>query len=588
MTRPESNATHPLLVRQLARLGLAEDRPPATADEWSRLLARVSASYTEADQARYTLERSLEVSSCEMQRHYQELVRSSRSELSLQRDMLEKSVATLHATLEASLDGVLVVDQRGLVVDFNQRFLDIWGLPEENIRGADQALLIRHASALMVDGAEFERRVLALDVSPGSSSHEELALRDGRFLERFSAPVVLPTGPALGRVWFFRDVTARRRAEDEVRQASGLLDAVFENIPDLVCVKDAETLRFVRLNRAAEELVGLDRSVAIGKGDRDFFTAEAAAFFESTDRRVLREGGLVDIAENPVDTLHRGRRLLHTKKIPIAAEDGRPKYLLGISRDITEEKRAERELRDAKEAAEKARHTTSGFLSNMSLEMRRPLNSILGFARVLDGQRFGELRESQREYVQYILRAGQRMLNLVNDLLDLRRLADDREPLASTRLALDPLVDEAIQSVKAVADEKGHVVEVDLPPRLPAARADRRAVVQILVNLLSNALKFTAAPGRIRVRAAADAAELRIAVEDSGVGIRSEDQPVLFTYFEELGPREDHSMKGSGVGLALTRALVEKLGGAIRVTSTVGVGSTFEFSVPRWTEPAGP
>jgi PAS domain S-box-containing protein len=586
VTKPESNPSHPLLVRQLARIGLAEDRPPATADEWSQLLARVSASYTDADRARYTLERSLEVSSSEMQRHYQDLVRSSRSELNQQRDMLEQSVATLHATLEASLDGVLVVDQHGAVVDFNQRFLDIWGLPEENIRGADQALLIRHASALMVDAAEFERRLLALDDSPGSSSHEELALCDGRFLERFSAPVVLPAGPALGRVWFFRDVTTRRRAEDEVRQVSGLLDAIFENIPDLVSVKDAETLRFVRLNRAVEELVGLDRSVAIGKGDRDFFTAEAAALFESTDRRVLREGGLVDIAENPVDTLHRGRRVLHTKKIPIPAEDGRPRYLLGISRDITEEKRAERELRDAKEAAEKASHTTSGFLSNMSLEMRRPLNSILGFARVLDGQRFGELRESQREYVQYILRAGQRMLSLVNDLLDLRRLGEG-EALASARFALDPLIDEAIQSIKAVADERGHTVEVELPSRLPAARADRRAVVQILVNLLSNAVKFTAAPGRIRVRAAATAAELRIAVEDSGVGIRPEDQPKLFTYFEELGA-PDHFMKGSGVGLALTRALVEKLGGTIRVTSTVGVGSTFEFSVPRWTEPAGP
>jgi signal transduction histidine kinase len=307
-----------------------------------------------------------------------------------------------------------------------------------------------------------------------------------------------------------------------------------------------------------------------------------------TDREVLRQGTLVDIAEESVTTRHKGVRLLHTKKIPIPNGEGTPRYLLGISRDITDEKRAERELREAKDAAEKASRTKSGFLSNMSHEMRTPLNSIIGFARVLDGERFGPLAERQREYVQYILRAGQHMLNLVNDLLDLRRLEEDRDALASTRLELGQLVDEALHLVKAVADDKGHTVAVDFPAALPDALADKRAVVQILVNLLSNAIKFTPASGRIVVRASASRHQLNIAVEDSGVGIRPEDQPKLFTYFEQLGAKHDHSMKGSGIGLALTRALVEKLGGAIRVTSAVGVGSTFEFSVPRWTETAGP
>ena len=559
MTTQAGKTTHGLLLRQLSRLGLAEDRPPATPEEWSLLLARVSASYTEADQDRYTLERSLEISSNEMQRLYQDLLRSSETELALERDKLQLSVATLHATLEASLDGVLVVDQYRKVVDFNHRFLDLWDLSHEHVRGADQLMLMRRAATFMIDPEGFERRVLGLYDDPTSSSHEELALRDGRFLERFSAPVLLPAGTALGRVWFFRDVTLRRRAEEEVRHVNHFLDSIVENMPDMVFVKDADTLRFVRLNRAGEDLIGWDRSELLGKTDHDFFPPEEAALFESTDRNVLRDGKLLDVGEESVATRHKGPRVLHTKKIPIPNADGRPKYLLGISRDITDEKRAERELREAVEAAEKASRIKSGFLSNMSHEMRTPLNSIIGFARVLDGERFGALDERQREYVRYILRGGQHMLNLVNDLLDLRRLEEDRNALASTRLALDHLVDEAIQLVKAVADEKGHTVEVELPAQLPDALADKRAVVQILVNLLSNAVKFTPAPGCITVRASASADQLNIAVVDRGVGIRPEDQSKLFTYFEQLGAKHEHSMKGSGIGLALTRALVTRI-----------------------------
>jgi PAS domain S-box-containing protein len=577
--------THRTLARQLGRLGLAEDRPP-NAEQWAAFLGRVSATYTEADQDRYTMERSLEISSSEMQRLYQDLVRSSQTELAIERDKLQQSVATLHATLEASLDGVLVIDQHRKVVDFNQRFLDIWHLTEEQTRGADQLAMMQHASTFMDDPEAFKRGVLTLYGSPTSSSHQELQLNDGRILERFSAPVLLPAGTALGRVWFFRDVTMRRRTEEEVRQMSRFLDSIVENIPDMVFVKDAAALRFVRYNRAGEELVGVDRAELLGKTDFELFPAEQAEFFVAKDREVLRQGTLLDIAEEPITTRHKGERILHTKKIPILDEGGVPQYLLGIARDITDEKRAERELREAKEAAEKASRTKSGFLSNMSHEMRTPLNSIIGFARVLDGQRFGPLGDQQREYVQYILRAGQHMLNLVNDLLDLRRLEEDRDALASTRLALGQLVHEALHLVKAVADEKGHTVAVEFPPALPDALADKRAVVQILVNLLSNAIKFTPASGRIVVRASAELDQLNIAVEDSGVGIRPEDQPKLFTYFEQLGAKHDHSMKGSGIGLALTRALVEKLGGAIRVSSAVGVGSTFEFSVPRWTETA--
>jgi len=579
---PATGSTHRLLAEQLARLGLGADAPPPI-DEWRALLAGVSAAYAEADQDRGTLERSLETSRREME-EVQALVRSSETQLGLERDKLHRSLATLHATLEASLDGVLVVDQHRQVVNFNHRFLEIFNLPCGNERTGDRVEPLAPGDPGMACPDEVVHKITQLH-EPDAASSDELALGDGRIVERYSAPVLLPSGTAFGRVSFFRDVTMRRRAEEEVGQANRFLDSIVENIPHMIFVKDAAALRFIRLNRAGEELLGWDRATYIGKSDFDFFPREQAEFFVGKDREVLNGGQLLDIDEEPIETRHKGLRLLHTKKIPVMDEEGRPQYLLGISRDITDEKRAEQQLREAVAAAESASRTKSGFLSNMSHEMRTPLNSILGFARVLSGERFGTLNERQREYVEYILRAGQHMLNLVNDLLDLRRLEEDRNALARTRLEVAQLVGEALQLVKALSDEKGHAVAVELPPHLPDALADRRAVLQILVNLLSNAVKFTPAAGRITIRAHAGVDHLTIAVEDSGVGIRADDLPRLFTYFEQLGAKHAHSMRGSGIGLALTRALVEKLGGTIKVTSAVGVGSTFEFSIPRWMGP---
>jgi PAS domain S-box-containing protein len=567
---------HALLKRQLKHLGLSEDTPPADPAAWRALLARVDATYAQGDQDRYTLERSLEISSTEMHQLYADLQQSSQTALA-------QSVATLRATVEASEDGVLVVDDRRDIVLFNSRWLAMWGIARAVVETATSTDLRELGMSRAADPAAFHALADRLHRDHVATSHDEIVLADGRVIEVSSRVVLLPSGCANGRVWFTRDVTEARRAREELVQANRFLDSVVENIPDMIFVKDAETLRFVRFNRAGERLLGVDRDALIGKSDADFFPPDQVQFFVDKDRAVLASGTLYDIPEEPIETAE-GTRLLHTKKIPILDDAGRPRYLLGISRDITAAKHAEQQLREAKDAAERASRIKSGFLCNMSHEMRTPLNSIIGFARVLDGERFGPLAPRQREYLSYILRAGTHMLALVNDLLDLRRLEEDRAAIASTRLELGSVVGEAIELVKALADDKQHVVTVELASGLPPALADRRAVVQILVNLLSNAVKFTPAAGAIAIRVDATPEAITLAVTDTGVGIHPDDMPKLFTYFEQLGAKHDHHMQGSGIGLALTRALVEKLGGQIQVASSPGVGSTFEFSIPRWTE----
>ncbi len=241
---------------------------------------------------------------------------------------------------------------------------------------------------------------------------------------------------------------------------------------------------------------------------------------------------------------------------------------------------AEGELRAAKEAAERANLAKSDFLSNMSHEMRTPLNSVVGFARVLERGAYGTLNDRQREYVRHLVHAGEHMLNLVNDLLDLRRLEQSASGLDIEPIDIKGIIEESLGLVQAMLEEKRHTLTIAVPPNLPKARADRRAVVQILVNLLSNAIKYTPPGGAVTVRAFRERARILIEVEDTGIGVAEDDQSRLFTYFEQLGGKHAHHMKGSGIGLALTRSLVEKLGGTISVDSALGRGSRFSFTLP--------
>ena len=151
-----------------------------------------------------------------------------------------------------------------------------------------------------------------------------------------------------------RDVSERKQAEQEVQRTQVVLNSIIENLPDMVFVKDAKDLRFVRFNRAGEELLGYSREELIGKNDYDFFPKDEADFFWEKDCEVLQGGRLVDIPEEPIKTRLKGMRFLHTKKVPILRDDGVPQYLLGISEDITEQKRAQEQLRFTQFAIDRA------------------------------------------------------------------------------------------------------------------------------------------------------------------------------------------------------------------------------------------
>ena len=377
------------------------------------------------------------------------------------------------------------------------------------------------------------------------------------------APAAAPaTGPAAAAV------------EDrllELRRSEAFLDSVIENIPDMVFVKDADTLRFVRLNRAGEALLGISRADYVGRTDYDFFPREEADFFTSKDREVIARGAVVDVPEEPIETPS-VRRILHTKKLPVVDEDGKPIYLLGISEDITDRKQANDAVHAARVEAERANRAKTEFLSRMSHELRTPLNAILGFSQLLE---MDELSADQRENVAYISQAGRHLLQLINEVLDISRIESGQISISREPVAIDEVLHEVMALVRPLADARR--IELAIPEAQPGTfvLADRQRLNQVLLNLLSNAVKYNRDGGTIRVETGpANDGMLRISISDTGYGIAPEHRDRLFRPFDRLGA-ERSSVEGTGMGLALSKGLVEAMAGSIGVDSVVDVGSSF-------------
>ncbi len=231
-----------------------------------------------------------------------------------------------------------------------------------------------------------------------------------------------------------------------------------------------------------------------------------------------------------------------------------------------------------------AMKTKDQFLSNISHELRTPLNSIIGFTDLLLTEELGPaLSDQQRDFLETVGRNGRQLLELINELLDLQRIAAGRMELKPEAVELAGLLSEAAGSVHAQAQKHRHALIVSPLPQDLRVHADRGRVRQVLLNLLSNAIKFTPDGGRITVAAAPvnGGAEARIAVSDTGIGIAPEDQPKLFQEFSQLDASASRKYEGTGLGLALSRRLVELHGGAIGVESEMGKGSTFWFTLPQ-------
>jgi signal transduction histidine kinase len=239
-----------------------------------------------------------------------------------------------------------------------------------------------------------------------------------------------------------------------------------------------------------------------------------------------------------------------------------------------------REIQDKSRQLEVANKHKSEFLANMSHELRTPLNAIIGFSEVLLERLFGELNEKQDDYLKDIHSSGRHLLSLINDILDLSKIEAGRMELELSTFELEAALSNAMTLVRERAQRHGIALEQQVDPQLGEIAADERKFKQILVNLLTNAVKFTPDGGRIDVKARREEDNVIVAVHDTGIGIAPEDQAAVFEEFRQVGRDYTNKQEGTGLGLALTKKFVELHGGRIWLESEPGKGSTFTFTIP--------
>lgn len=370
------------------------------------------------------------------------------------------------------------------------------------------------------------------------------------------------------------DLTARRAAEEELRQLHQFMDSIVENIPNMVFVKDARDLRYVRFNKAGEELTGLKREDLLGETDFAFFPQEEAESFAAQDRATLQSRQLYDIGEDQIHTRARGVRFLHTKKIPIFDASGEPQYLLGISEDITVQKQAREELRRTTEELKRSNRELEQFAYVASHDLQEPLRMVASYTQLLQRRYGAQLDETAREFMEFAADGAQRMQQFISDLLAYSRVGARAQSMQ--KVELSEIFAAAVTNLTVAIEESG--AEVSSAP-LPAVRGEPRQLTQLFQNLISNGLKFHGdAPPRVRVSAERENGWWRLAVSDHGLGIEPEFFERIFVIFQRLHSREEYA--GTGIGLAICQKIVEGHGGRIWVESTPGQGTTFYCTLP--------
>jgi PAS domain S-box-containing protein len=365
-----------------------------------------------------------------------------------------------------------------------------------------------------------------------------------------------------------------RRAERQMRQ-------VVESSLQGIVVRDNENVLFLNDGHAkligyscARELLALDRSAldnTIHPDDRAMVRERVAARLSGKEvlshyeLRLIRRDGSILWADVLATTIR---------------WDGRPASLSWLT-DITARKKAEAELVKSKEAAEFANRSKSEFFANMSHELRTPLNAILGFSEVISDELFGPLGNRRyAEYARDIYRSGSHLLDLVNDILDIAKLEAGKVELHESTIALPDVIGQCLTLLRDRAQTGGVALDLDLPENLPALIADERTLKQILLNLLTNAVKFTCDGGRVTVSAALAADGLSLSVSDTGIGMSDEDIAVALSAFGQVHSRVTRRHQGTGLGLPISRSLAQLHGGDLAIESSPGAGTTVTVRFP--------
>ncbi len=488
-----------------------------------------------------------------------------------------RSENLLRATLESTKEGILVVNEVGRVTHTNARFQEMWRIPDAVMASRDDEKLLLIVTEQLSDPQAFIARVEELYRSEDVGS-DLIAFKDGRIFERYSLPLVRE-GAISGRVWSFEDITERKTAEQALQQSEENYRTIFDAANDAFFIHRLEDGIIENVNDKMLEMYGFSNKEEIvgsftgglSSGEIPYTEAEAGQW---VGKAVAGQPQLFEWHAKA-----KNGRLFWVEVSLKRSSIGGEEKLLAIVRDITERKKAEKEIQLAKNLAEEASQAKSEFLANMSHEIRTPLNPIIGLTHLAMK---AKPSEQIQNYLENIQSSSRLLLHVIDDILDFSKIEAGKLDMENLFFSLDQTL-ENIRSLYSVrAREKGLEFIMDAADEAPSNLiGDPIRLEQVLGNLISNAIKFTE-KGKIVVSIHASQqtdqkVKFDFKVRDSGIGLTQEQIGKLFLEFSQADSSTTRKYGGTGLGLSICRNLVDLMGGAISVESEPGQGSIFSF-----------
>ncbi len=512
---------------------------------------------------------------------------------------LQKSQEKFRSVMDVAPNPMVVYDIKGSVDFINPAFTRIFGWTAEEVQGGSmefgpgedsfdiQKIIDMSSRGEPCSGLETRGRA-----KNGDCIHVRMrasAFRDSR-------------GEPLGVIINFQDITEDRRTRESLVESEERYRVLFEESPEGILVGDIETRKFKYANPAICRMLDYTKEELESMGVADLHPVESLPHVISEfDAQARGEKTLAPL----IPCLTKGGKIIHanisTARIRIGGRDCN----LGFVTDVTSMKEAQEKLETAKKYAEAASVAKSDFLANMSHELRTPLNHIIGFSELLVDKHFGELNETQEEYLNDILSSAGRLLSLINDILDISKVEAGKMELDPSDIDMMALLSRGVLMIGEKAQKRRIRVSIQADNVPGTIRADERKLEQVIFNLLSNAVKFTPDGGRIDVGAEVvdrqwvrknaptsfrdvlrpvmdhhGSSFLKVSVADNGIGIKPDSQAKVFDKFQQEGLSTSRKYGGTGLGLALCKKLLELHKGGVWVESRVNEGSTFRFVIP--------
>jgi len=373
-----------------------------------------------------------------------------------------------------------------------------------------------------------------------------------------------------------KEIETRTNAEKALQESEQRLENILNYAPILVYINDLND-RYIFVNKEFERLMGLSSEQVINKTDLELFPKKRAERNIAQNKNVisLKRAQVFENASEKEDGAHYFVDIL----FPIMDSNNEIYATCGWSLDITDRKKSEQILLEAKERAESADRLKSAFLATMSHELRTPLNSIIGFTGILMKQIAGPLNAEQLKQLGMAKGSAQHLLELINDVLDISKIEAGQLVVLLKTFDFGKMIHKVISSIQPMADKKNINLISEIGTNVKEAFSDERRAEQVLINIINNAIKFTDT-GFVKIKCCIINNNIEVKVIDSGIGIKKKDMDKLFKPFSQVDSGLTRSHEGTGLGLSISQKLIEKLNGTISVESEIGIGSTFTITFP--------